>query len=88
MIMSQTSAHPVAPPRIRRQQTLALSLLVLSGIINYLDRGTLAVANEFVRADLGQVQVARAAEHHAGIVQITPCRRAQRVKARRMDAND
>jgi sugar phosphate permease len=53
MIMSQTSAHPVAPPRIRRQQTLALSLLVLSGIINYLDRGTLAVANEFVRADLG-----------------------------------
>ncbi|WP_397454102.1 MFS transporter [Pseudomonas lurida] len=51
--MSQTSAHPVAPPRIRRQQTLALSLLVLSGIINYLDRGTLAVANEFVRADLG-----------------------------------
>lgn len=51
--MSQTSAHPVAPPRIRRQQTLALSLLMLSGIINYLDRGTLAVANEFVRADLG-----------------------------------
>lgn len=51
--MSQISAHPVAPPRIRRQQTLALSLLVLSGIINYLDRGTLAVANEFVRADLG-----------------------------------
>ncbi len=50
--MSQTPAHPVAPPRIRRQQTLALSLLVLSGIINYLDRGTLAVANEFVRADL------------------------------------
>jgi len=51
--MSQTPAHPVAPARIRRQQTLALSLLVLSGIINYLDRGTLAVANEFVRADLG-----------------------------------
>ncbi|MFM0324362.1 MFS transporter [Caballeronia glebae] len=42
-----------APPRIRRQQSVALALLVLSGVINYLDRGTLAVANELVRGDLG-----------------------------------
>jgi len=41
------------PPRIRRRQTLALILLVLTGVINYLDRATLAVANEYIRADLG-----------------------------------
>ncbi len=28
-------------------------LLVVTGVINYLDRATLAVANEFIRADLG-----------------------------------
>jgi sugar phosphate permease len=43
----------LAPPRIRRSQNLALSLLVICGVINYLDRATLAVANEFIRADLG-----------------------------------
>ena len=43
----------LAPPHIRRRQTLALALLVLTGVINYLDRATLAVANEFIRADLG-----------------------------------
>jgi len=41
------------PPRIRRSQTLALVLLLVCGIINYLDRATLAVANEYIRADLG-----------------------------------
>jgi len=41
------------PPRIRRRQTLALVLLVVCGVINYLDRATLAVANEYIRADLG-----------------------------------
>ncbi|UGQ46638.1 MFS transporter [Massilia endophytica] len=41
------------PPRIRRSQTLALVLLVVCGVINYLDRATLAVANEYIRADLG-----------------------------------
>ncbi|MEJ7805979.1 MAG: MFS transporter, partial [Telluria sp.] len=46
-------AHEVAPPRIRRSQHLALVLLVVCGVINYLDRATLAVANEFIRADLG-----------------------------------
>lgn len=40
------------PPRIRRRQLLALVLLVVTGVINYLDRATLAVANEYIRADL------------------------------------
>jgi sugar phosphate permease len=41
------------PARIRRSQTLSLALLVVCGVINYLDRATLAVANEYIRADLG-----------------------------------
>jgi sugar phosphate permease len=51
--MNATSAYEAAPPRIRRRQTLALMLLVITGVINYLDRATLAVANEFIRTDLG-----------------------------------
>ena len=51
--MNATSTHEITPLRIRRRQTLALVLLVLTGVINYLDRATLAVANEFIRADLG-----------------------------------
>lgn len=43
----------VTPPNIRRSQTLALVMLVVCGVINYLDRATLAVANEYIRADLG-----------------------------------
>ena len=41
------------PPRIRRSQAISLVLLVICGVINYLDRATLAVANEYIRADLG-----------------------------------
>ncbi|MFC5459802.1 MFS transporter [Massilia niabensis] len=51
--MNAIPAYETTPPRIRRRQTLALVLLVLTGVINYLDRATLAVANEFIRADLG-----------------------------------
>ena len=51
--MNDISANQVTPPRIRRRQTLALVLLVVTGVINYLDRATLAVANEYIRADLG-----------------------------------
>lgn len=40
-------------PRIRRVQRAALALLVLSGVINYVDRATLAVANPLIRDDLG-----------------------------------
>ena len=41
------------PARIRRTQVVALSLLMISGIINYLDRGVLSVANPLIRADMG-----------------------------------
>jgi MFS family permease len=51
--MINLSATEDTPPRIRRRQTLALVLLVVCGVINYLDRATLAVANEYIRADLG-----------------------------------
>ncbi len=51
--MSETSSELSASPRIRRAQRVALALLVLSGAVNYLDRGTLAVANASIRADLG-----------------------------------
>ncbi|HEY1044354.1 MAG TPA: MFS transporter [Telluria sp.] len=47
------SANLAPPHRIRRSQALALVLLVFTGVINYLDRATLAVANEYIRADLG-----------------------------------
>ena len=33
-------------------QRTALALLVLSGIVNYIDRATLAVANQLIRHDL------------------------------------
>ncbi|WP_026354697.1 MFS transporter [Massilia niastensis] len=51
--MIDISSNEPTPARIRRRQTLALVLLVVTGVINYLDRATLAVANEFIRADLG-----------------------------------
>ncbi len=46
-------ANEAIPPRIRRSQAVSLALLVICGVINYLDRATLAVANEYIRADLG-----------------------------------
>ncbi|PKU22809.1 MFS transporter [Telmatospirillum siberiense] len=42
-----------APPRVRRAQILSLSLLILSGVVNYMDRGTLAVASQTVAKELG-----------------------------------
>src|SRR4051794_31019209 len=39
--------------RIRRTQIIALVLLVLSGVANYIDRATLAVANPLIREELG-----------------------------------
>ncbi|SOE90168.1 Sugar phosphate permease [Burkholderia sp. YR290] len=51
--MSATPDHEQAPPKIRRAQIVALTLLMVSGIVNYLDRGTLAVANPLIRHDLG-----------------------------------
>src|ERR1700748_2615564 len=45
--------HVSATPRILRAQRTALSILILSGTVNYLDRATLAVANPLIREDLG-----------------------------------
>ncbi len=39
--------------RLKRIQTAALLLLVLSGLINYLDRSTLSIANSAVSKDMG-----------------------------------
>jgi sugar phosphate permease len=41
------------PSRVRRAQVLSLTLLVAGGIINYMDRGTLAVANVPIRQEMG-----------------------------------
>ena len=48
--MSETQS---ATPRVRLVQRAALVMLVLAGVINYIDRATLAVANPLIRQDLG-----------------------------------
>ena len=45
--------NEATPPRVRRAQMLSLALLVASGIVNYMDRGTLAVANSAIRQEMG-----------------------------------
>lgn len=47
--MAQTQASP----RVMRAQRSALGIIILSGVVNYLDRSTLAVANPLIRADMG-----------------------------------
>jgi len=47
------SSPTTASPRIRRVQRAALALLVLSGVVNYIDRATLAVGNPLIREELG-----------------------------------
>jgi MFS family permease len=39
--------------RIARIQIIAVSILSIAGIINYIDRGSLAIANTTIRTDLG-----------------------------------
>src|ERR1700746_931712 len=51
--MHRTIAQPKASRRIRIIQRVALGLLLLSGIINYVDRATLAIANPLIREELG-----------------------------------
>ncbi|MGI4856452.1 MAG: MFS transporter [Janthinobacterium lividum] len=53
MNLPDRQTETAVPPRIRRAQFTAVTLLMISGIVNYLDRGTLAVANPLIRADLG-----------------------------------
>ncbi len=43
---------PLDLRRLRRVQRTALALLVLSGVVNYIDRATLAFANKPIRHDL------------------------------------
>src|SRR5579863_1977509 len=42
-----------ATPRVKSIQRIALAMLVVAGVINYIDRATLAVANLLIRQDLG-----------------------------------
>jgi sugar phosphate permease len=44
---------PHKPRRIARIQIIAVSILSIAGVINYVDRGSLAIANTTIRADLG-----------------------------------
>ncbi|OYV41739.1 MAG: MFS transporter [Rhodospirillales bacterium 20-64-7] len=44
--------HEISP-RIRTIQRSALTMLVISGSVNYIDRATLAVGNPLIRHDLG-----------------------------------
>ena len=41
------------PPRIKRIQTVTLTLLFIAGIVNFLDRSSLSVASEAIRGELG-----------------------------------
>src|SRR5579875_1996735 len=42
-----------ATPRVRAIQRTALAMLVLGGVVNYIDRATLAVANPLIRGEMG-----------------------------------
>jgi sugar phosphate permease len=46
-------AAVLAPPRIRRAQRYALTMLVIAGTLNYLDRSTLSIANPLIHNELG-----------------------------------
>ena len=47
------SGIPKATPRLKSVQIAALAMLVAAGVINYIDRATLAVANPLIREELG-----------------------------------
>jgi sugar phosphate permease len=53
MAESRAIARPRAEGRSRRKRSLALAMLVVTGVINYLDRSTLSIANPHIREDLG-----------------------------------
>ena len=48
-----SDTKPHKPRRITRIQIIAVSILSIAGVINYIDRGSLAIANTTIRADLG-----------------------------------
>jgi MFS family permease len=45
--------RPHKPRAVARIQIIAVSFLSIAGVINYIDRGSLAIANTTIRADLG-----------------------------------
>ena len=47
------SGIELATPRLKSIQRIALALLVVAGVVNYVDRATLAVANPLIREELG-----------------------------------
>jgi len=48
-----SDSRPHKPRRIARIQIFAVFILSVAGVINYIDRGSLAIANTTIRADLG-----------------------------------
>jgi sugar phosphate permease len=47
------SDKPGIPPRIRRLQLRAVAVLLFIGVVNFLDRSALSVANPLIRQDMG-----------------------------------
>src|SRR6201996_5810738 len=47
------SVNEQATPRLKSIQRIALAMLVVAGVVNYIDRATLAVANPLIREELG-----------------------------------
>jgi len=48
-----SDSRPRPTRRIARIQVIAVSILSIAGVINYIDRGSLSIANTTIRADLG-----------------------------------
>src|ERR1700675_2928771 len=48
-----SDSGPPKSRRIARIQIFAVSILSIAGVINYIDRGSLSIANTTIRADLG-----------------------------------
>jgi sugar phosphate permease len=49
----QLATPELATSRLKTIQRVALALLVVAGVVNYIDRATLAVANPLIREELG-----------------------------------
>jgi MFS family permease len=51
-IVATSQVSQPTTPRVRRMQITALTMLVISGAVNYVDRATLAIGNPLIRSDL------------------------------------
>src|ERR1700759_2339305 len=49
----ELAAPEIATSRLKTIQRVAVALLVVAGVVNYIDRATLAVANPLIRDELG-----------------------------------